>query len=81
MSRGRQEVDAGRVATRASTLRGSVDFAALARAGGDLSRTPCIAWERLPKTPLNQLFAQALHVIRRDPLMRRAVGGVLSENA
>ncbi len=65
-----------RVPTRSSTIRGSIDFAALSRAGGDLSRTPCVVWERLPKTPLNQLFAAALQLIRRDQLMRRAVGGV-----
>lgn len=68
-----------RVPTRSATIRGSIDFAALSRAGGDLSRTPCIVWERLPKTPLNQLFAAALHLIRRDQLMRRAVGGVVSD--
>lgn len=68
-----------RVPTRSATIRGSIDFAALSRAGGDLSRTPCIVWERLPKTPLNQLFAAALQLIRRDQLMRRAVGGLLGD--
>lgn len=68
-----------RVPTRTATIRGSIDFAALSRAGGDLSRTPCVVWERLPKTPLNQLFAAALQLIRRDQLMRRAVGGVVSD--
>jgi hypothetical protein len=68
-----------RVPTRSATIRGSIDFAALSRAGGDLSRTPCIVWERLPKTPLNQLFASALRLIRRDQLMRQAVGGILND--
>ena len=68
-----------RVMTRSATLRGAIDFAALSRAGGDLSRTPCVAWERLPRTPLNQFFARALQVIRRDPLMRRAVGGIVND--
>lgn len=68
-----------RVPTRSATIRGSIDFAALSRAGGDLSRTPCVVWERLPKTPLNQLFAAALQLIRRDQLMRRAVGGVIGD--
>lgn len=68
-----------RVPTRSATIRGSIDFAALSRAGGDLSRTPCVVWERLPKTPLNQLFASALRLIRRDQLMRQAVGGILND--
>lgn len=68
-----------RVPTRSATIRGSIDFAALSRAGGDLSRTPCVVWERLPKTALNQLFAAALQLIRRDQLMRRAVGGVIGD--
>lgn len=64
---------------RDGTLRGAINFSALAASGGDLTRTPCSVWERLPWTPLNQLLAAAVERLHRDPLLRQAGGAQLSE--
>jgi hypothetical protein len=63
-----------RIQTRTSTIRGAIDFAALAGSGGDLSKVPCIVWERLPRTPLNQFLAAAIERALRDPVLRSAAG-------
>lgn len=68
-----------RVSARTSTVRGAIDFAALARSGGELTRMPCIVWERLPRTVLNQLLVAALVRIERDSLLRKAAGPLLLE--
>lgn len=68
-----------RVVTRSSTVRGPIDFSALVRSGGDLTRTPCSVWLRLPRTPLNQLFVAALDRIHRDPILRATAGTALVE--
>lgn len=62
---------------RSPVIRGRIDFAHLARTGGDLSRTPCIVFSRLPQTPLNRLLAAAVERIRRDPVLRLAAGASL----
>ncbi|GAB4567189.1 MAG: hypothetical protein Tsb0020_19530 [Haliangiales bacterium] len=62
---------------RASVIRGRIDFARLVHSGGDLSRTPCITFLRLPQTPLNRLLAAAVAQIRRDPILRAAAGASL----
>lgn len=59
---------------RSPVVRGRIDFTRLARTGGDLSRTPCIVFSRLPHTPLNRLLAAAVERIRRDPVLRTAAG-------
>jgi hypothetical protein len=64
---------------RDGTLRGAINFNALASSGGDLTRTPCTVWERLPRTPLNHLLSAAVERLRRDPLLRLAGGARLSE--
>jgi 5-methylcytosine-specific restriction endonuclease McrBC regulatory subunit McrC len=61
-----------RVRVRSSTVRGAIDFARLAQLGGDLSRLPCVVWERLPDTPLNRFLAAALLRVMRDREMREA---------
>lgn len=63
-----------RVSTTTLSIRGKIDFARLARQGGELSRVPCIVWERLPETPLNRFLAEALRRVRQDVLMAAAVG-------
>ena len=55
-----------RVRVKTATVRGSIDFARLCQMGGELSRMPCVVWERLPHTKLNQLFASAIQRISRD---------------
>lgn len=62
---------------RSPVIRGRIDFARLAHTGGDLSRTPCIVFSRLPQTPLNRLLAAAVERIRRDPVLRLAAGASL----
>lgn len=54
----------------ASVIRGGIDFPALARMGGNLSKLPCRVWERLPDTPLNRLVAAAIDVVSRSPTLR-----------
>lgn len=56
--------------TLSPVVRGGIDFAALSRMGGNLSRLPCRVWERLPDTPLNRLLAVAIEVVGRDPVLR-----------
>ena len=51
---------------------GRIDFARLARAGGNLAAVPCTVWRRLPDTPWNQLIAAALRKIRSHPSLRAA---------
>ena len=63
------------------TIRGSIDFPRLVRAGGELSRMPCVAWERLPHTPLNRTLSAALSRLRSDAAMRRACRASLPEAA
>lgn len=60
------------VRTRAysSAVRGRIDFAALARQGGNYSKLPCQLWERQPDTPLNRLLAAAIDAIARDIVLR-----------
>lgn len=62
---------------RSPVIRGRIDFSRLAHTGGDLSRTPCIVFSRLPQTPLNRLLAAAVERIRRDPVLRLAAGASL----
>ncbi len=62
---------------QSAVLRGRIDFARLARGGGDLSRTPCIVFARLPQTPLNRLLSAAARRVERDPELRRAAGAPL----
>lgn len=61
-----------RVHVQTGTVRGAIDFPRIVRQGGELSRMPCRAWERLPQTPLNQTLAAALHRIRGDHVLRTA---------
>ena len=61
-----------RVHLSTSTIRGRIDFAQLSREGGNLSRLPCVTWERLPHTKLNMFFAAAVQRVGRDPVMRDA---------
>ncbi len=61
-----------------STVRGRIDFTALARQGGDLARLPCNTWERQPRSPLNETLRAALDVVYRSELMRMTVGSVLN---
>jgi 5-methylcytosine-specific restriction endonuclease McrBC regulatory subunit McrC len=63
---------------RTATIRGRIDFARMAQTGGDLSRTPCTVFTRLPHTPLNRLLAAALELIRRDPVMREGAQSLLA---
>jgi 5-methylcytosine-specific restriction endonuclease McrBC regulatory subunit McrC len=56
-----------RQAVRSASIRGRIDFARLSHAGGDLSRTPCIAWERRQQTPLNQTLAAAVDRVPARP--------------
>jgi hypothetical protein len=63
---------------RSAVVRGRIDFARMARGGGDLSRTPCIVFSRLPLTPLNCLLSAAVGQIRRDPELRGAAGPTLA---
>ncbi len=63
-----------RVSTQTANIRGKIDFARLTRQGGELSRLPCIVWERLPETPLNRFLAEALRLIRQDTVMAAAGG-------
>ena len=60
-----------------SAVRGRIDFTRLAHQGGNLARLPCVAWERLPDTPLNRLLAAALGCIRRQPAMAYAARDAL----
>ena len=62
---------------QSSVVRGRIDFSRVGRTGGDLSRTPCIVFARLPQTPLNRLLAAAVAQIRRDPVLRSAAGASL----
>lgn len=62
---------------RSAVIRGRIDFAAMAHAGGDLSRTPCVVFARLPRTPLNCLLAAAVSAILRDPELRVAAASAL----
>jgi 5-methylcytosine-specific restriction endonuclease McrBC regulatory subunit McrC len=62
---------------RSPVIRGRIDFARMAHTGGDLSRTPCIVFSRLPQTPLNRLLAATVERIRRDPVLRLAAGASL----
>jgi 5-methylcytosine-specific restriction endonuclease McrBC regulatory subunit McrC len=55
-----------------SELVGRIDFARLARSGGNLTLLPCTVWRRLPDTPWNQLIAGAVRKIRRHPGLRAA---------
>ncbi|ACY15387.1 5-methylcytosine restriction system component- like protein [Haliangium ochraceum] len=66
-----------RQSVRSSMIRGRIDFPRLVHAGGDLSRTPCIVFSRLPQTPLNRLLAAAVAQIRRDPVLRASAGADL----
>ena len=59
-----------REATLSPVVRGGIDFAALSRMGGNLSKLPCRRWERLPDTPLNRLVVAAVAIISRDPILR-----------
>jgi McrBC 5-methylcytosine restriction system component len=59
-----------REATLSPVVRGGIDFAALSRMGGNLSKLPCRVWERLPDTPLNRLVVAAVAIISRDPILR-----------
>ena len=59
-----------RTRTLGSAVRGRIDFPALVRQGGDLSKLPCRVWERLPDTPLNRLLAAAVDTIAHDPVLR-----------
>lgn len=63
-----------RVGVRSASIRGRIDFSRLSHAGGDLSRVPCVAWERRPETPLNQTLAAAIDRVQRDPILRAAAG-------
>lgn len=56
--------------TLSPVVRGGIDFTALSRMGGNLSRLPCRVWERLPDTPLNRLVVAAVEVVGRDPVLR-----------
>ena len=58
--------------TLSPVVRGGIDFTALSRMGGNLSRLPCRVWERLPDTPLNRLVVAAIEVVGRDPVLRPA---------
>ena len=60
-----------------AVIRGRIDFAQLGRSGGDLSRTPCVVFSRLPRTLLNRMLSAAVGYIRRDPVLRTAVGASL----
>ncbi|MGH0037127.1 MAG: 5-methylcytosine restriction system specificity protein McrC [Myxococcota bacterium] len=68
-----------RVHVRTGTVRGAIDFPKLVRAGGELSRMPCVAWERLPQTPVNRTLAAAVDRVRRDSVLRRACRAKLPE--
>lgn len=68
-----------RVRTASTNIRGSIDFARLSRLGGNLARVPCVTWERLRITPLNQLFAAVLTRISRNRVLRAATGAGLLE--
>jgi len=68
-----------RVGVRSSTVRGGIDFARLARLGGDLSRLPCIVWARQPETPLNRFLAAVVQRIALDRVMREACQREMSE--
>ena len=62
---------------KSAVIRGRIDFARLGRSGGDLSRTPCVVFSRLPRTPLNQMLSATVTYIQRDPVLRTAVGASL----
>jgi 5-methylcytosine-specific restriction endonuclease McrBC regulatory subunit McrC len=51
-------------------VRGRIDFQALARRAGNLTRTPCDVWERRPRTPTMRFLAAALERLRSDAVMR-----------
>jgi len=68
-----------RVRNEGATIRGRIDFNRLSRLGGNASRVPCVAWERLPSTPLNRFLAFAAVVIRRDTALAAAAGSHLAE--
>lgn len=53
-------------------VRGRIDFQKLIHRGGDLSKLPCITWERVPHTPLNRFLSAAVKKIRSDQTMRIA---------
>jgi hypothetical protein len=57
---------------RTATVRGAIDFARLSRTGGELSRMPCVVWERRRQTRLNRLLAAVIECIWRDRLLRDA---------
>jgi len=61
-----------RTRAASSAIRGTIDFAQLARQGGEPSRTPCIVWDRLPSTPLNRTLAATLQRIQRGRALRSA---------
>jgi len=52
-----------------SAVRGRIDFTRLAHQGGNLAKLPCVAWERLPDTPLNRFLAAGADCVRRQPAM------------
>ena len=60
-----------------TAVRGRIDFPRLARRGGNLSRLPCVGWERVPETPLNRFLAAALHRVEHDQVLRAAAGEML----
>lgn len=64
-----------------AVVRGRIDFSRVARTGGDLSKTPCIVFSRLPDTPLNRLLAAAIIAVQRDPSLRAASGTALPQLA
>lgn len=63
---------------RSAVIRGRIDFSRVARTGGNLGRTPCVVFARLPHTPLNRLLAAAVEALRRDPELRAASGTLLA---
>lgn len=68
-----------RVKTESANIRGAIDFTRLSQQGGNLAHVPCISWDRLRQTPLNQLLAAAVTRLVRDERLRRAVGPGLLE--
>ncbi len=55
---------------RTATIRGRIDFSELTRSGGNLGKTPCVVWHRLPDTPLNRFLCAAVGVVEADPILR-----------
>ncbi|MCP4501164.1 MAG: hypothetical protein GY822_14490 [Deltaproteobacteria bacterium] len=68
-----------RVHLSSSTVRGAIDFSKLVRQGGNLSRIPCVVWERLSDTPLNRILAKAIDSLRRVPGILASCGPQLGQ--